>query len=435
MSTTVVDLPQRSHDGRRTTVSSTIKLAGKEYQIWYAFSEPLNVQTGETFFAASLLPAMKVGQPLEIKAPVSAKLLTNAQRIQEIFHGWFPELKIIPIQAQHCTLSAAGSPEVGAFFSGGVDSFYTLLKHQREITRIIYVHGLDIWLKDEEFRQKVVNELRVIGDALGKPLLEVETNLRDYSDLYVDWGFHANGAALASVAQLLAPQFHKVYIPSSHKYKDMFPWGSHPIVDPLWSTEQLDLVHDGCEASRVQKVASIAQSPVALSKLRVCYENLHSANEGNPDFYNCGSCEKCLRTMVNLHLVGGLNRCATFPHDLDFQALSRIVIADENTFSFVNENLEAATSAGNQGPLVEALETCIQRYRRRLLEKELEHLRSSTWWDDWLADKKNSIIKALWDRHRRWVNKTVLIENVKFLDRLCLRGMGSRAYKKLSYRG
>src|SRR5690606_18532962 len=37
----------------------------------------------------------------------------------------------------------------------------------------------------------------------------------------------------------------------------------------------------------------------------------------DPRAYNCGKCEKCLRTMIMLELNGHLERCATLPTELN----------------------------------------------------------------------------------------------------------------------
>ena len=38
-------------------------------------------------------------------------------------------------------------------------------------------------------------------------------------------------------------------------YAHLGPLGSHPLLDPLWSSEDVELVHDGCEATRLDKLA------------------------------------------------------------------------------------------------------------------------------------------------------------------------------------
>src|SRR5262249_976947 len=86
--------------------------------------------------------------------------------------------------------------------------------------------------------------------------------------------------------------------------------GCHPGLDPLWSTETLEFVHAGAEARKSDKIPVIAASPLALRVLRVCWENRNGA-------YNCGRCEKSLRTMVLLDLHGVLDKTGQFPHRLD----------------------------------------------------------------------------------------------------------------------
>jgi len=135
--------------------------------------------------------------------------------------------------------------------------------------------------------------------------VEVETNLRAFSNQHVHWElFH--GAALGSVALLLQKTFRRIYVPSTLSYRQLIPWGSHPLVDPLWSTESIELVHDGAEASRFQKMERIASSDAALRWLRVCWR---SPDDG----YNCGRCTKCMRTMAELEGLGVLSRSKTFP--------------------------------------------------------------------------------------------------------------------------
>jgi hypothetical protein len=127
-------------------------------------------------------------------------------------------------------------------------------------------------------------------------LIEIETNLRDTSDDYCPW-FQYHGAMLAAVSHMLAGQVERIYIPSSYTYEQLGDCGSHPFLDPLWSSGDLAFVHHGAETGRVAKVERISRSEVARRHLRVCWENVDEA-------YNCGRCEKCIRTSINLRIVG-----------------------------------------------------------------------------------------------------------------------------------
>ena len=53
---------------------------------------------------------------------------------------------------------------------------------------------------------------------------------------FVDWGHTGHGVALAAIGHLLAPAFERLYVPSSVYWADLFNWGSHPLLDPLWSS-------------------------------------------------------------------------------------------------------------------------------------------------------------------------------------------------------
>ena len=110
----------------------------------------------------------------------------------------------------------------GAFFTGGVDSFYTLLKHRNEISDLIYVHGFDVPLSNKILGSMVSENLRQAADKLGKNLIEIKTNLKDFFNKHITWNM-AHGAALATIAHSLSGDFNKIFIPSSFSYGELYP--------------------------------------------------------------------------------------------------------------------------------------------------------------------------------------------------------------------
>ena len=224
------------------------------------------------------------------------------------------------------------------FFTGGVDSFYSLLKHRDCLDRLVFVQGFDIGLTDIEQYQLVESHLEDVAKRLGKTLLIVSTNLRALADLFLDWATRYHGAGLASVGLALEGNPRTLLIPSSFRYADVIPWGSHPLVDPLWSTEGCSFVHDGNEASRPEKIRlELARSEVALAHLRVCWESKCGC-------YNCGVCEKCLRTMLSLKIANALDLCATLRSNLSPDDFTTIGFEGELPRYFIGENLEALES-------------------------------------------------------------------------------------------
>jgi hypothetical protein len=304
-----------SEDGDTTRASAIILIDNQPQELWFRFPNSDLSHDSTALLAASLAPAMGAGLPLTIRGPVSRKLLASVPTIQDILHAWYPGLEKISVQAGHSNRPSGGSG-VGTFFTGGVDSFYTFLRHREEIGTLIFVHGFDVKLDKQALRSTISATLRQIAREFGKELIEIETNLREFTRRYCEWGPHSHGSALASVAHFLSPRFSKIFIPSTFGYSQFRPWGSNPLLDPLWGSESMELDHDGCEAMRLDKIRFLAESDAALQSLRVCYENPRQV-------YNCGRCEKCLRTMAMLRTVGALQRCPTFDKPLNLEYLSR----------------------------------------------------------------------------------------------------------------
>ncbi|WP_210405284.1 hypothetical protein [Williamsia sp. 1138] len=247
-----------------------------------------------------------------------------------------------------------------------MDSFYTALKHIDEITHLIIIHGLDVSLSNGSMWDELVDRARTAAELLGKDLIEVRSNVRYLHAKHgPHWQRQAHGAFLAHVALLLSPHLRRVYVPASDDDAHVIePLGTHPDLDPLWSSRDLEIVHDGVDADRVTKLAYIQHSAVAMAHLRVCWSNLAG-------MYNCGTCEKCLRTMIGLHLVGATNRCTTLPKTISIDAVRWIYLdaaGDEGGLAAYIDFLgQVITLEGPRTDLAVALQDVVSRSRSRQL--------------------------------------------------------------------
>lgn len=249
----------------------------------------------EPFVVAGLMPAMARREPLELvqNVHISSRLLHSLPTIQQILHAWVPALRPVEVVAQAGSALPA-RPGAICFFSGGVDSAYTYLKNADDVTYLVFIHGLDIHPDDETAFATAFERVRYVAESVGKRAIAVRTNAREFCKANGLTMVLFHGALLASVALLLG--FERSYIPASQTYGDLEPWGSHALLDPMWSTESSHIIYDGAEARRIDKVRAVAEEPELLSSLRVC------AGKGQGS--NCGKCEKCLLTMLALRLVG-----------------------------------------------------------------------------------------------------------------------------------
>jgi hypothetical protein len=118
------------------------------------------------------------------------------------------------------------------------------------------------------------------------------------------------------VALALGEDLSSCLISASNSPDSIRPWGSHPVLDTLWSTEGLEIAQVGFEENRFEKIRRVSKSELALRSLRVCWQPV--------DEYNCGRCPKCSLTMAALYLLGKLDKARTFPDRMDMDALAAV---------------------------------------------------------------------------------------------------------------
>jgi hypothetical protein len=280
--------------------------AKEEFTLWYRVPADLARDHGpgapdaSPFVAGLLLWCMRRSEPLRVDGLVSRRLLDQIPLAADVCHAFWPDL-MTPIDVEaHPHEAEPGAPIVASFFTRGVDSWYSALTHGQRpydeppLTHLVYVPSVDFMFDDAH----LVRSIEATADAaraVGKTPVVVETNLRHHTEQFLHWGFY-HGAGLASVGLALGAR--QVLVPGARSYGFAGPDGSHPLLDPLWSTGRTEVVHHGAEATRWDKVRFLAGVPLALRTLKVCFDE-------NTDG-NCGRCPKCLVTMVMLSATGAL---------------------------------------------------------------------------------------------------------------------------------
>lgn len=286
----------------------------------------------EAALATALMPAMRSGGTLRMSEPISPRILRTQREFQAIQRAWSLEWAFgdPPLREVEVVAPVRSSPRhqplgrVAAFFSGGVDSWSTILG-EPDLTDLIFVRGLDILPRlahQAGLADEVEGKLRAAADELGLKLYVVETNLReltepgDPSEPLARWETYY-GCAVAAVALFLGREFDRVLISGDSDYEVQEKFGANWMVDQLWSNEDLEIVDEGGRFSRFERTERIAAHPVVRKSLRVCWENPAGA-------YNCGRCRKCLMTMATLEALGALADVETFPSEIDLEAVAAI---------------------------------------------------------------------------------------------------------------
>ena len=264
-------------------------------------------------FLAGLYPlAVLHGERrIEMAEPVCPMLVDGLATIHAWWRSWGladGEAPVVEAPAEHRAVE--GSTTATVFLSGGVDSVHMLLLNRRRFSPgdpgyardAVFLHGFDIGKHKKtgpatSYFGLALDHVRPIATELGVRLVTASTDLRHLPTAEGFWSKQFHGACLAAAAHAVTRGPSLVLIAATFDVANMSTWGSHPIVDPNYSTQRVRIVHECARYSRLQKVRDLAAFDVALDHLRVCQTNPE-------DRLNCGKCEKCLRTRLELFVAG-----------------------------------------------------------------------------------------------------------------------------------
>jgi len=260
--------------------------------VFFESSDADVVPSVEAFAGPFVLAALERGVRLRPEDPPSATWCANVARLVELYRRWWGYRGPDPLDGVAARPDAGPPrPEGGQCFSGGIDSFYTLVHspHRRDV--LVALHGFDIALDDERRMAAFERSLRTVAAVTGRRAVVLRTSIRRHPILRrLSWD-REHGSILAAAGHVLAGTIGSLVIPASWSRAWSLGWGSNWESDPLWSSDRLRVIHDDAAIERWDKVPFLASSSLFFAHLRVCWEN--RVPEGN-----CGICEKCVRTRV-----------------------------------------------------------------------------------------------------------------------------------------
>lgn len=198
--------------------------------------------------------------------------------------------------------------KVATFFSGGVDSYYTLIKSMDSKPDLVTIWGSDIDFENEKGWKVVKEYIEKIGSKYGLKNVEIKSALRRFIDntelenqyhyLLNDNWWHAMQHGIGLIGNVAPYAFkHKistVYIPSTpYEKKLKVVCASNPEIDNSIKFASTSIHYEEGACNRQQKVNEICdyiKEKKDEIQLRVCYRS----KEGD----NCSNCEKCYRTIM-----------------------------------------------------------------------------------------------------------------------------------------
>jgi hypothetical protein len=264
------------------------------------------------FAVAAAVVAQHHGERrLRVEGTLCPRLVEGLAAATRLLARWFASTAPAPVI--ECSRGTAPrfpppDPRAAIFLSGGVDSLYAVARNREDCPRdhpasyrdAIVVDGYifdapDATPRARDYWRRTRSATSAFAAAAGLETIFVRTNLRSLDDDFGLFAAKGHAAFLAAIAHLLSRRVSSATIAAGLDVRSLQPWGSHPILDSLYSGSALSFRHEGIEAARVEKTERLARWPEALASLMVCTEG--PLRDGS---LNCGRCEKCLRTLAAL---------------------------------------------------------------------------------------------------------------------------------------
>jgi hypothetical protein len=347
------------------------------YETTMDFADDLSCDP-HAFLIGALLPAIGYGeQRIAINVPICPELRNGAMTAIEWFREWSLLERSIRIESSaQVRYPQVLQPRAASFLSGGVDSLAILranrldfpLDHPGAFKDCLFVHGFDIGGLGETGPELAAYEMALsaasnIAQDAGVTLIPVYTNVRHLYDDVHFWIYQFHGAALASVAHAFSHRLTSVSVASGFRISNLVAAATHPLIEPNYGSVNLRIRHEGILYSRLDRVRLLSDWQAALDNLRVCTKN-------PPGKLNCGECEKCLRTMLELLAFGSLEKATAFPYrDVSPEMLADIHLSQPYQDAWYADLIPLLTAQGRLD-LVKVIQEKRAAFQKRLAWKE-----------------------------------------------------------------
>ena len=290
--------------------------AAPPFEMSFDSDEPLTPEP-HAFLLAAAIPAWRHGERrIAIEGRICPRLRDGLRAAHRILGGWYyPNLVPIPVEpSRGFAPFESRSDRAALCLTGGVDSLHLLRgnrarlppEHPLAFRDAIYALRLT-FIEDPpppaavDLARRQSEVCRKIAAKCGLALHFLESNFRLLDPAHGRVAPQDQGALLASSGHALLPRIGSLSLAASQDARFLPRWGTHPLLDPNYSSSGLEVRHEDFGPIRFEKLAGLADWDVARRHLLVCFEGPLPAGQ-----LNCGRCEKCLRTMTGLLALGAL---------------------------------------------------------------------------------------------------------------------------------
>lgn len=198
------------------------------------------------------------------------------------------------------------SNRVASCFSGGIDSFSTMISRLDEKPDLVTIWGADVDFENENGWKVVKEFVESVSKEYGLKNVLIRASVRRFIDNSVleeqyhellggDWWLvmqHGIGLVGNIAPYAYKYKLNKIYIPSTFTKDEDFVCASNPNIDNELKFGGTTVFHEGYQYTRQDKVKNIcdfAKKNKKSIKIRTCFKSLNGDN--------CCKCPKCYMTL------------------------------------------------------------------------------------------------------------------------------------------
>lgn len=325
----IIHAPYICDVGNKARLCADIECNGDFKTLYFevdsCYKDGLCTERSDAFIIALLATAMEWGCDIKSDIPMSTKLYYQITTyFIPIMARYIDGLTEIEIVAELNSEILPSHHGVGVGASGGVDSFYSIIKHldidipQYKLTHVIFNNASSFERKEDSMREWFEEQGKVLGemtDELGLNLVKIFTNLYEfYAYPYNNSTFVVFSTPVYVSCTLALQKLIGIYYQSSGYTLDDFTVDFYHDISnsdvfnlKCLSNENVLFYSSGTEKTRMEKVEYIADNPVVQKYLYVCFASQANAYDSTDGILNCGICTKCMRTVGELYALDKLS--------------------------------------------------------------------------------------------------------------------------------
>lgn len=368
----------------------------KEKTFWFSLPEEnanyFATDVYDSILMAFYYPAMYYGEDIIVEGNVSKRLYKNLKSyVYSIVLGYRPNFKKINIKVSGFVVANQTSEKIiGTGYSGGVDSFSTIVDHyvnecdpDYKINSLFFFHlGQYGDITNPQTRIRAQNRYKYCKEAtdfMELPYIYMDTNM--FKFYQPRWEYYAGVFTRCAAILALQKVCKRYYVSGSHSFcqyaeeavsksSDLASYAD-PVIMPLLSTEVCEIVIDGCQYRRIDKIDLIKDYEPAQKYLNVCV----NCSDDRTSADNCGFCGKCTRTLFAIDAQGVSDKFANvFKLDAwrkirNGYVLGQRFLYGKDTFATENINMARQNNIYIPSYIVSCVYVFCYEYPRKIINR------------------------------------------------------------------